>query len=100
MLRMILASDQTVAHLILGIHSHMLSIHSVLPCTNVLLGKIGWLVLETFTGKLAEKDWISCFRNLPPLKSLLGKDSVPYVGSFCGCLMKKAEYLAREIIPV
>ena len=43
---LILASDQNVADLILGIHCHMLSIHSVLPCTNALLRKIGWLVLD------------------------------------------------------
>ena len=39
-------------------------------------------------------------QKLTPLKTLLGKDSVPYAGSFCGCLLKKAEYLAREVIHV
>ena len=63
---LILDSDQNVADLILGIHCHMLSIHSVLPCTNVLLRKIGWLVLETSIGQLAEEDWVSCLRSLPP----------------------------------
>ena len=63
---LILDSDQNVADLILGIHCHMLSIHSVLPCTNVLLRNICWLVLETFIGQLAEEDWVSCFRSLPP----------------------------------
>ena len=63
---LILASDQNVADLILGNHCHMQSIHSVLPCTNVLLRNICWLVLETFIGQLAEEDWISCFRSLPP----------------------------------
>ena len=59
-------TDQNVADLILGIHCHMLSIHSVLSCTKVLLRKIGWLVLETFIGQLAEEDWVSCFRSLSP----------------------------------
>ena len=35
-------------------------------------------------------------QKLTPLKTLLGKDSVPYAGSFCGCLLKKAEYLVRK----
>ena len=39
-------------------------------------------------------------QKLTPLKTLLGKDSVPYAGSFCGCLLKKAEYLVREIIHI
>ena len=63
---LILDSDQNVADLIFGIHCHMLSIHSVLSCTNVLLRNICWLVLETFIGQLAEKDWVSCFKSLPP----------------------------------
>ena len=65
---------------------------------------------------LTEEDWLACARNfhrtacwkrlgimlqkLTPLKTLLGKDSVTYARSFCGCLLKKAEYLVREIIHV
>ena len=56
--------------LILGIHCHMLSIHNVLPCTNVLLRKIGWLVLETFIGQLDEEDWVS---EAYPLKDFAGE---------------------------
>ena len=65
---------------------------------------------------LTEEDWLACawdfhrtacwrrlgivLQKLTPLKTLLGKDSVPYAGNFCGCLVKKAEYLVREIIHV
>ena len=69
---LILASDQNVADLILGIHCHMLSIHNVLPCTNVLLRNICWLVLETFIGQLAEEDWYRASEAYP-LKDIVGE---------------------------
>ena len=63
---------QNVADLILGIHYHLLSIHSILPCTNVLLRSICLLVLETFIGQLAEEDWYRASEAYP-LKDFAGE---------------------------
>ena len=69
---LILASDQTVANLILGIHGHMLSICRVISCTNVVLRKIGWLMLETIESILLRKTGYRALE-ASPLKDLLGK---------------------------
>ena len=86
---LILVLDPTVADLPLGKHCHMLTIHSLMSCTSVILKKIGqlafgnhrgivlrktgWLVLEAFGGYLLEEKRGIVPHKFPPLKTLLGK---------------------------
>ena len=78
---LILAADQTVADLVLGIHCYMLSTYSVLSCTSVVLRTIGWVMLETTESILLRKTGY-CASEASPLKDLLGENSIPYTGCF------------------